>query len=105
MYIYKTTSKFTSARKYKLIKLLTFIFAQRYSPSNSESLATLNRSKKIRKKINVTLILSTFAKEKSDRMARSEKLFWLLTTLIAFVIACIISVIEGSMMANTCVHK
>ena len=52
MYIYKTTSKFTSARKYKLVKLLTFIFAQRYSPSNSESLATLNRSKKKEKRLH-----------------------------------------------------
>ena len=55
VYVYKITSKFTSARKYKLIKLLTFIFTQRYSRSkkqpinlshNSESLATLNQSNK-----------------------------------------------------------
>ena len=106
MYVYKTISKLTSARKCELIKLLTFIFAQRYSSSNSESSATLNQSKKQKKKkINAILTLSTFTKEKSDRIAKSEKLFWLLTTLIAFVIACIISMMKRSMMANSCVRK
>ena len=43
---------------------------------NSESLATLNQSKKKKKKkkkIDVTLILSIIAKEKSDWVAKSEK--------------------------------
>ena len=31
MYAYKKTSRFASARKYKLIKLLTFIFVRKYS--------------------------------------------------------------------------
>ena len=70
---------------------------------NPESLATLNQSKK---KIDVTLILSIIAKEKFDRIAKSEKLFWFFTTLIAFVIAYIISKMRtGFLMANTCVHK
>ena len=45
----------------------------------------------MKKKIEVTLILSTIAKEKSDLIAKSEKLLWFLTTLIAFVIAYIVS--------------
>ena len=41
-------------------------------PHNSKSLATLNQSKK---KIDVTLVLSIIAKEKSDRIAKSENFF------------------------------
>ena len=37
------------------------------------------------KKTDVTLILSIIAKEKSDWIAKSEKLFWLLTTLIVII--------------------
>ena len=79
MYVYKTTSKFTSARKYTLIKLLTFIFAQRYSPSKKQPINLtqfwkLSNFKPIkRKKINVTLILSIIAKEKTDQIEKSEK--------------------------------
>ena len=52
------------------------------------------------------LILSIIAKGKSDQIAKSEKLHWFLTTLIAFVIAFSISVMQTSFfMANTCVHK
>ena len=35
-YVYKKISRFTSARKYKLMKLLTFIFAQRYLSSEKQ---------------------------------------------------------------------
>ena len=45
-------------------------------------LATLNQSKK-KKKIDITLILSIIAKEKSDRIVKLENL-WFLTTLIAW---------------------
>ena len=86
-----------------------FIFARRCLPSEkqpinlltqSESFATLNRSKK--KKIDVTQILSIIAKEKSDRIPKSEKRFWFFTTLIAFVIAYVISVmLAGFLRANT----
>ena len=70
---------------------------------NSESLATLNQSQK---KIDVTLILSIIEKKKSDRIAKSEKLFWFLNTLIAFVIACIVLMMRiGFLMSKTCVHK
>ena len=70
---------------------------------NSESFATKNQ---LKKKIGVTLILSILAKEESDGIAKSEMLFWFLTTLIAFVITCIISIMRtGFLMANTCVHK
>ena len=97
---YQTTSRFTSASKYKLINLLVFIFARTHSPSenspltfshNSESLATLNQS---RKKINIPLILSIITKEKFDRVGKSEKLLWCFTTLIAFVIAYIILIMR-----------
>ena len=45
-------------------------------------------------------------KEKADGIAKSEKHFWFLTTLIAFVIAYIISVMQtGFLMAKTCFHK
>ena len=37
-------------------------------------LATLNQSKKKEKKIDITLILSIIAKEKSDRIVKLEKL-------------------------------
>ena len=69
IYVYKTTSGFTSAHKYKLIRLNIpkEIRLAKNSPltfsHNPESLATLSQSKK---KIDVSLILSTFAKEKSD---------------------------------------
>ena len=43
--------------------------------------------KQKKKKIDVTLILSIIANEKSDRIVKSEKRFWFLTTLITFVIA------------------
>ena len=46
MYIYKTTSRFTSACKYKLTKLITFIFPQRYSPSKKNSLLTFSQNSK-----------------------------------------------------------
>ena len=80
MYVYKTTSRFTSACKYNLIKLLTFIFARRYLSSqkqppltlsyNSESLETLNQSKKN----DVTLIFSIIAKENSDQIRKNRKI-------------------------------
>ena len=112
IYIYKTASRFTSARKYKLIKLLKFIFARRYSPSEKQPINLFTQFWKISdfkpiiKKIDVTLILSIIAKEKSDRIAKSEKLFWFHTTLIAFVIVYIISMMNtGFLKANTCVHK
>ena len=70
---------------------------------NSEGLATLNQSKIW---IDITLILSINAKEKSDRIAKSEKRFWFFTALIAVVIAYIVSMMRtGFLMANTCVHK
>ena len=76
---------------------------------NSESFATLNRSKKKKKrkeKIDLTLILSIIAKEKSDQIPKSEKHFWFFTTLIVFVIAYVISMMRtGFLMANTCVHN
>ena len=69
---------------------------------NSEDLAILIQSKKL----DVALILSIIAKEKSDREAKSEKLFGLLTTSITFVAAYIISLIRrGFLMAHTCVHN
>ena len=72
---------------------------------NSESFATLNRSKKT-EKIDLTLILSIIAKEKSDQIPKSEKHFWFFTTLIVFVIAYVISMMRtGFLMANTCVHN
>ena len=41
------------------------------------------------------------AKEKSDGIEKSEKLFWFLRTLIAFVIAYIITMMQtGFLMAN-----
>ena len=56
--------------------------------------------------IDVTLTLSVIAKKKSDQIAKSEKRFSFLTTLIAFVIAYIISVMRtGFLMADTCVHE
>ena len=36
MYVYRTTSSFTSVCKYKPMKLLTFIFAQRYLSSEKQ---------------------------------------------------------------------
>ena len=40
-------------------------------------------------------------KEKSDQIAKSEKLFWFLTTLIAFALAYIISIMgTGFLMAK-----
>ena len=70
---------------------------------NSESLAILNQKKRL---TYVILILSIIAKEKPDWIAKSEKLLWFLTTLIAFVTAYIISMMwTGFLIANTCVHK
>ena len=72
----KTTSKFTSACKYKLIKLLTFTFDQRYSPSETQPINLFTEFwksssfKPIKKKVGVTLILSIIAKEKSDQIAK-----------------------------------
>ena len=57
---------------------------------NSESLATLDHSKKNKKKLYVTLARSIIVKQKSDRTAKSEKRFWFFTTLIVFVITYII---------------
>ena len=112
MYVYKTTSRFTFVLKYKLIILLTFIFARRHSPSKKQPINLFTQFwkftdfKPIKKKIDVTLILSIIAKEKSERIAKSEKLFWFLTILIAFVIAYIFSIMRaGFSMANTCVRK
>ena len=51
--------------------------------------------KPIKKKLDVTLILSIIAKEKSDPIAKSEKCFWFLMTFIAFVIAYIISMMQN----------
>ena len=43
---------------------------------------------------------------KSPPIAKSERRFWFLTTFIAFVIACIISMMRtGFLMASTCVHR
>ena len=70
---------------------------------NSGSLATLNQS---RNKTDVTLILSVITKEKSDHLPKSEKRFWFLTTLIAFIIAYVISIMRTDFsMANKCVLK
>ena len=58
------------------------------------------------KKTDVILILSIMVKEKFDEIANIEKLFWFLTTWIAFVIAYFVSMMRtGFLMANTCVHK
>ena len=51
-------------------------------------------------------ILSIMGKEKADGIAKSEKHFWFLTTLIAFVITYIISMMQtGFLMAKTCFRK
>ena len=56
--------------------------------------------------MDVTPIISNIAKENSDRITKSEKLFWFLTTLIDFVMANIISMMQtGFLMASTYVHK
>ena len=82
-----------------IIKLLTFIFARRYSPSEKKPINSFTQlwnfsDFKPKNKIDITLILSIIAKEKSDRTAKSENLFWFLTTLTAFVIA----YIKGTLM-------
>ena len=112
MYVYKTTLRFTSACKCKLIKLPTFNFAWRNLPSEKQSIKFFTQYwkfinfKPLKKKIEVTLILSIIAKEKSDLIAKSEKLLWFLTTLIAFVIAYIVSMMwTGFLIANMYVHK
>ena len=46
IYVYKTTSRFASACKYKLIQLLTFIFAQRYLPRKKQPINLLTQSSK-----------------------------------------------------------
>ena len=100
MYVYKTTSRFTSACKHKLIKLLTFIFAWRYSCSKKQPFNLFTEFKKfsdckpVKKKIDLTLISSIIATEQSDWIAKSEKLFRFLTTLIDFVLAYIISMMQ-----------
>ena len=94
------------------MKLLTFKFGWRYSPSEKQPVNLFTQFWKfidfepITKKIDVTLILSIIAKEKFDRIAKSEQLFWFLMTLTALVIAYVISMMQtGFLMANTCVHK
>ena len=59
--------------------------------------------KPIKKKLDVTLILSVIAKEKSDPIAKSEKCFWFLVTFIAFVIAYIISMMQTGFLWLTSV--
>ena len=44
-----------------------------------------------------------YCKGKSDRIAKSEKLFWFLMNLIAFVTAYIISVMQTDFWWLTCV--
>ena len=56
-----------------------------YIPSGHESVQS--QKSNVTAKVDISLILSIIAKEKSDQMTKSEKVFWFLTTLIAFVIA------------------
>ena len=70
---------------------------------NPESLVTLNQTKK---NIDVTLILFIIAKKKYDLTRKQEKLFWCFVTLIAFVIAYNVSIVQtGFLIANMCVCK
>ena len=97
--MYITTSRCTSACKYKVINLLIFIFVRRYLPSEKQPINLSTqfwkfsdfKSNKQTKKIDITLILFIIAKAKSDQIEKSEKVFWFFTTLIAFLIAYIIS--------------
>ena len=69
---------------------------------NSESLAPLIQSKKE----SCCFDFINYCKGKSDRIVKSEKLFWFLLTLIAFVVAYIILMMQTDfLMANACVHK
>ena len=121
MYVYKTTSRFTSTRKYKLIRLLSFIFTRRYSPSekqasnlftqfrkfsNFKPIKKKTKNKKKPQKTNgVTLILSIYCKGKISSNSKIRKMF-LVSYDFAFVIAYIISMMRtGFLMANTFVHK
>ena len=78
---------------FKVYFLLISIFARRFSPSEKQPNILFTQFwkfsdfKSIKKGIDVTLILSVIAKKKSDRMVKSEKLFWFFTNLNAFVIA------------------
>ena len=102
----------TSSRKYRLIKLLILYLSEdiclvKYRPlnfsHNSESLMTLDQSK-IRFTSQWFYLL--LERKKFDRMAKSEKLFWFLMTLIAFVITYIFSVMQTVfLMADICVYK
>ena len=111
MYVYQRTSRFTSARIYNLIKLPILIFAWTYLSSEKQSINLFTQFIKLSdfkpikiKKWTLTLILSIIAKEKSDWIAKSEKLFWFLKTWIAFVIGYIISMMRtGFPLANTCI--
>ena len=81
---YNSTSWFTSAGKYKLIKLLTFIFAQRYLPKPANLFTQFWKFcdfKLTKKEIDAMLILSIIAKEKSDWMVKSENVFWFHTSI------------------------
>ena len=47
-----------------------------------------------------------FCKKRLFFAKHSAKLFWFLTTLVAFAIAYMLSIMQtGFLMANTCVHK
>ena len=105
---YKTTSRFTSVRIYKLITCLYLYLPEDipYSPSEKQPINLFTQFwqfsdfKSIKKrKIDVTLSLSITTKEKSDQILKSEKLFCFFTTLIAFLIAYIISIVR------TCLFK
>ena len=81
---YKTTSRFTSVRIYKLITCLYLYLPEDipYSPSEKQPINLFTQFwqfsdfKSIKKrKIDVTLILSITTKEKSDQILKSEKLF------------------------------
>ena len=110
MYVYKTTSRFTSECKHKLIKLLAFRSAQRYSPNEKQPISLFaqfwkfSKFKPMKEKTDVTPII---AKEKSDRIAKSEKTFLIsFDFLNSFFIAYIISMMRiDFLMANTCVHN
>ena len=92
--------------------MLTFTFVRRYSPSKKQPINLFTQFRKfsesnpLKNEIDVTLILSIIAKEKSDQIAKSEKLFWFLKALIASDVAYITSMMRtGFLMANMCVHK
>ena len=77
IYVYKNNFKiYFCMQIYKLIKLLTFTFDQRYSPSETQPINLFtefwkfSNFKPIKKKVGVTLILPIIAKEKSDQIAK-----------------------------------